>query len=126
MKSQIVYLVTVLSVLFELAVSDYASQYYNGYPSVRNSGYGYPNPNGVEYGYNNGYGSGYGYSTNQRYHDSQSYHQDPYAQSLWPNAAPLPYQQFPKPNEKYYDNLASRKHDRSLLENLNNLPVAKH
>ncbi|KAK5643883.1 hypothetical protein RI129_007728 [Pyrocoelia pectoralis] len=44
----------------------------------------------------------------------------------WGGGFPLPYQESPKRNELYYDNLGSRKHDRSLLENLNNYPVKKN
>lgn len=140
MKWLLFYFITVSLVLFKFVLGDYNRQYNNGYPLVRSNGNGYTN--GIDYGYNNGYGYPQDYnsgvnnghyndyynrpSNNYKHQDSRFY-QDPYAQPLWPKSAPLPYQEFPKSGgEKFYDNLASRKHDRSLLENLNNFPVAKH
>ncbi|KAF5297323.1 hypothetical protein FQA39_LY12162 [Lamprigera yunnana] len=115
----------------EPAVADYVRQPSGGYPSNWNNGHGGPY-NRVDYNnvgyvqdYNNGRLNGNNYNRPAQYQDAR-YQQDYYQQGTWPYGAPMPYREHFKPGEKYYDNLASRKHDRSLLENLNNFPVQKN
>ncbi|KAB0798844.1 hypothetical protein PPYR_06724 [Photinus pyralis] len=86
--------------------------------------YGYQDPHSVRRnsGYRNEQYDRYG---NQIYPDNRLWR--PNGQGpQWGGAFPMPYQESPKRNELYYDNLGSRKHDRSLLENLNNYPVKKN
>lgn len=89
----------------------------------------YPTQNGYS-NYPTGYAEPYGYDYSNGYSNYNPYqtisngypHSNGYLQSTWPGA-PLPYRATGEQQRLFYDNLGNRKHDHSLLENLNAFPT---